>query len=176
MSTTKLAAGSSFPEILLPLVQGSKATLGSPEGGCDWKMVVVYRGKHCPRCTKYLAQLDALKDQFHDLSVDVLAVSGDPKEKAERQNDGALGIPVAYGLSVEQMQSLGLYISHPRSPEETDRPFPEPGLFVVNAEGMAQVVDISNAPFSRPDLDQVLSGLRFIRDPENNYPVRGTYV
>ena len=35
--------------------------------------------------------------------------------------------------TVEQMQQLGVYISHPRSPQETDHPFAEPGLFVINA-------------------------------------------
>ena len=37
-----------------------------------------------------------------------------------------------------------------------------------------QVTDISNAPFARPDLKTLLGGLRFIRNPENNYPIRGT--
>ena len=73
------------------------------------------------------------------------------------------------------MKELGLYISHPRSAEEHDRPFAEPGLFVVNSEGLIQVVNISNAPFARPDLSSLVMGLTFIRDPENNYPIRGTY-
>ncbi len=113
---------------------------------------------------------------FFDLKVDVLAVSGDPKEKAERQvKEGHLTMPVAYDLSLDHMSELGLYISHPRSPEETDRPFPEPGLFIVNDKGQAQVIDLSNAPFARPELAMVLHGLEYIRDPEENYPIRGTY-
>jgi hypothetical protein len=62
-----------------------------------------------------------------------------------------------------------------RSAQETDRPFSEPGIFVINQEGKLQVTDISNAPFSRPDLDQLVGGLNFIRDPANNYPIRGTF-
>lgn len=73
------------------------------------------------------------------------------------------------------MQELGLYISVPRSEKETDHPFAEPGLFVVNDKNEVQVVDISNASFARPELETLVSGLRFIRDPENNYPIRGTY-
>lgn len=72
------------------------------------------------------------------------------------------------------MQQLGLYISHPRSAQETDHPFAEPGLFVVNEKGQVQVLDISNGPFVRPELGILLSGLGFIRNPENNYPIRGT--
>ena len=70
------------------------------------------------------------------------------------------------------MRRLGLYISTPRSEQETDRPFPEPGLFLVNPEGRVQIVDISNAPWARPDLNYILGGIKVIH--ERNYPVRGT--
>ena len=35
-----------------------------------------------------------------------------------------------------------------------------------------QIIDISNAPFARPDLNGVLKGLKFIQ--EKQYPIRGT--
>ena len=69
----------------------------------------------------------------------MVGVSGDPEGKAAAMVESAgLTFPVAYGLAIEQMRDLGLYISHPRSPEETDRPFPEPGMFAVNADGHVQ--------------------------------------
>jgi len=43
---------------------------------------------------------------------------------------------------------------------------------VVNPLGRIHVVDISNAPFARPELGGVLMGLRFIQ--EKQYPIRGT--
>ena len=176
MTSTKLKAGDPFPKFMLPAVRGGNIKVGEPQGGNDWQMVVVYRGKHCPICARYLAKLDQLQSKIFDLKVDVLAVSGDPQEKAERQvKEGHLTMPVAYDLSLDHMRELGLYISHPRSPEETDRPFPEPGLYIVNDRGQAQVIDISNAPFARPELEMVLHGLEYIRDPEENYPIRGTY-
>lgn len=136
-------------------------------------MVVVYRGKHCPICRTYLENLDGLLDQFKEIRTEVVAISGDPKEKAEAEAQAeGWRFPVGYDLSLDQMRSLGLYISEPRSPRETDRPFPEPGLFIVNPEGNIQVIDISNAPFARPDLDGVLKGLKFIQ--EHQYPIRGT--
>ena len=72
------------------------------------------------------------------------------------------------------MKSLGLYISNPRSEAETDRPFSEPGLFVINASNQVQLIDISNAPFVRPELNAIINGLAFIRNPDNQYPIRGT--
>ncbi|WP_289092238.1 redoxin family protein [uncultured Sulfitobacter sp.] len=175
MSSRKIPAGSQFPAIKVSKLDGGDLTLGAPQDGHDWQMVVVYRGKHCPMCTSYLKDLEVLLPQFHALGVDVVAVSADPETKASDQI--ALvqpSYPVGYDLSLDQMHDLGLYVSDPRSAEETDQPFAEPGIFVVNADGQVQVTDISNAPFARPDLKTLLGGLRFIRNPENNYPIRGT--
>lgn len=168
-----LDAGTPFPQIQLPTVGGAMRTLGKPHDGHDWQMVVVYRGLHCPICKKYLSQLQEMVSAFYDLGVDIVAVSGDPLGKAkEMVEDQALELPVAYDLSLEQMAQLGLYVSDPRSPQETDRPFSEPGLFVINAQGKLQIVDVSNAPFARPDLDALLRGISFMR--EKKYPIRGT--
>ena len=142
-------------------------------GAGVWKMVVVYRGKHCPICRTYLKTVDGLLSQFEDAGTEVVAVSADPKEKAETEvGDEGWRFPVGYDLSQDQMRALGLYISEPRSPQETDRPFSEPALFIINPEGKLQIVDISNAPFARPELNAVLSGLRFVQ--EKHYPIRGT--
>ncbi len=176
MTSTKFKAGDPFPKFTLPAVGGGSIKVGEPQGGNDWQMVVVYRGKHCPMCARYLAKLEQLQSKFFSLKVDILTVSGDSKEKAEHQvKEGHLTMPVAFDLSLDHMRELGLYISYPRSPEETDRPFPEPGLFIINDKGKAQVIDISNAPFARPELEMVLHGLEYIRDPEENYPIRGTF-
>lgn len=175
MSAQKLAAGSAFPDLVVTQLGGGSLTLGKAGDGRDWRMVVVYRGKHCPLCTGYLKELNALLPDFHALGVDVVAVSADTEDKARDQMalvDPAF--PVGHGLSIAQMHALGLYVSEPRSAQETDQPFAEPGIFVVNAEGNVQVTDISNAPFARPDLKTLHGGLRFIRNPENNYPIRGT--
>lgn len=168
-----LDAGTPFPQIQLPTVGGATRTLGKPHSGHDWQMVVAYRGLHCPICKKYLSQLQEMASAFYDLGVDIIVVSGDPLGKAKQMvDDQSLELPVAYGLSLEQMAQLGLYVSDPRSPQETDQPFSEPGVFVVNAQGKLQIVDVSNAPFARPDLDALLRGLTFVR--EKNYPIRGT--
>lgn len=170
MSPQKLQAGSILPTISLPKTGGGELQIG---GGGSWKMLVVYRGKHCPICRTYLRGLDGLLDQFKAAGTEVIAVSADPREKAETEaNEEKWRFSVGYDLSVDQMRALGLYISEPRSPQETDRPFPEPALFITNPEGKLQIVDVSNAPFARPELNSVLSGLKFIQ--ERKYPIRGT--
>ncbi len=173
----KIKAGATFPEMKVQVLNGETTELGKPENGHDWKLVVVYRGKHCPICTKYLNTLETVLPSFYDNGVDVIAVSGDSKEQLEGHlEDLDISFPIAYGLTVEQMNMLGLYISDPRSAKETDHPFAEPAVFVMNGEGNIQIVDISNAPFSRPDLEALANGLVFVRKPENNYPIRGMHV
>ena len=169
-----LTAGTLFPKTDVPRLGGGTLTLGAPQGGHDWQLVVIYRGLHCPLCKKYLTELEALAPQFHSQGVDVVVASGDPEEKAQAMAEEFIpNVPMGYGMTVAQMQALGLYVSDPRSPQETDRPFPEPGLFVINGDGAIQMVDVSNAPFLRPDLEKVLSGITFIR--ANDYPIRGTH-
>jgi len=154
----------------LSSTDGQEIRLG---GKGRWQVAVVYRGQHCPLCRKYLATLNNLLEDFQAAGAEVIAISGDPRERAsDEAAEEGWRFPVACDLSQDQMSELGLYISAPRSAQETDRPFPEPGLFVTNPDGLLQIVDISNAPFARPDLQGVLNGLKFIQD--KNYPIRGT--
>lgn len=177
MYTNKLQAGAAVPTIEATAPDGTRRNLAVPQGDADWMMVVVYRGRHCPMCTRYLKALSPFVEELARIGVDVAAVSADSAAQlaAHRDKLGELSFPLYWGLTVAQMKQLGLYISHPRSPKETDHPFAEPGLFVVNAQGTLQVVDISNNPFVRPELKTLVRGLAWIRNPDNNYPIRGTF-
>ena len=42
-------------------------------GGGRWQVAVVYRGRHCPLCRKYLKTLDGLLDDFHEAGAEVVA-------------------------------------------------------------------------------------------------------
>ncbi len=176
MKTEKLHAGAEFSPLHVHDQSGETVDISKPSGDADWQMVVVYRGWHCPMCTKFLDNLAGYRQRLLDIGVDIAAVSADSKEQMEEHLSRLdVNFPFYYGLTMEQMQELGLYVSIPRSAEETDHEFPEPGLFVINTDGKVQVIDISNNPFARPDLEVFVSGLEWIRAPENNYPIRGTY-
>src|SRR5215831_18796857 len=169
-ATPKLQAGAAVPAIAVAKVGGGEIAIGNSR---RWQMVVIYRGKHCPICRTYLKGLDGLYDEFRAGGTEVIAVSGDPRDKAESEAaEEGWRFAVGYGLTTDQMRQLGLYISEPRSPQETDRLFPEPGLFVINPEGQAHIIDISNATFARPELKGILSSLKLIK--ERGYPIRGT--
>lgn len=171
--STKLKSGGRLPAITLPLVGGGEATLGHTNADHVWQIVIIYRGLHCPICHKYLSRLQELGEGFAKASAEILAVSADPLEKAQAMVDShQLKFPVAYDLSIPQMHELGLYISKPRSPQETDRAFAEPATFALNKEGRIQLIELSNTPFNRADLSELLETVKWI--DENNYPIRGT--
>lgn len=167
----KLAAGSGLPNFSFPTVQGAIVDLAKVSG---WRLLVVYRGRHCPICKRYLKELNGLHEAYVTIGVSVYALSADPPEKAEADVLGeGWKFATGHSMSTDQMHTLGLYISEPRSSQETDRPFAEPGLFVINPEGRFQIIDISNAPFARPGLEGILNGVRMIK--EKAYPIRGTF-
>lgn len=173
---SSMAAGSLFPSLMVKGLDGVDIELGKISEKADWRMVVVYRGKHCPLCTKYLNLLETFKEKIEANGVEIVAVSADSKAQLETHlNDLDISFPIYYGLTIEQMQTLGLYISNPRSEKETDHPFSEPGLFVINEKNQVQVLDISNGPLARPEIGILAGGLEFIKAPENDYPIRGTY-
>ena len=176
MYSDKIRAGAHFPALPVTGLDGEQTDISQPTGDADWQMVVVYRGRHCPMCTKFLNHLADFRERLLAIGVDIAAVSGDSREQLDEHREKLdVNFPLYHGLTEAQMLELGLYISIPRSPQETDHNFAEPGLFVINGDGQVQVVDLSNNPFSRPDLEVFVGGLEWIRNPDNNYPIRGTF-
>ncbi len=177
MSSKKPSPGESFPVIDVPSLGGGTIRLGEASDGYDWQMVVVYRGKHCPVCTRYLREVDETVASLKDLRIEVVAVSADSKERAAAQiAEVSPSFSVGYGLSVDQMKALGLYVSGPRHGINVEGPFAEPALFVVNEDRELRMVDIANVPFLRPQLPSVVGGLRFMRGRTEVMPANGTYA
>ena len=137
-----------------------------------WTMLVVYRCRHCPRCKRYLNKLNDMLSSWTDV-MDVFVISADTKEKAlaDREEFG-WNFELGYGLTVDRMRELGLYVSEPLSEAETTDLFSEPGTFAIRPDGSLMLVDISNGPAARPDLDELLDGMKF--NINNDRPVRGT--
>lgn len=176
MTTSVLQPGQTFPQLTVNKLGGGSLVLGKPEQGLEWQLVVVYRGKHCPLCTRYLAELNSALADFNKAGVDVVAVSSDSEARATAQiGEVNPDFSVGYDLTIEQMQQLGLFISEPRVGMDAERPFAEPGLFVVNSEGKVQIIDISNVPFARPSISSLLMGINFLRGRTEVFPINGTY-
>ena len=169
--TGKLHPGQTFPPLTFKRVDGADFSFGGPGG---WQALFVTRGQHCPLCKVYLAQVEAQRPAFEKLGVSIAAVSADSEAQSRLTIEASKpGFPILYGLDVATMTRLGLYISEPRSPQETDHRFAEPALLVVNPEGKLHIVEIANSPAVRPALDLLLRGLGAVI--ELGLPVRGTH-
>jgi len=135
-------------------------------------MIVVYRGLHCPVCETYLGKLQTMASDFVAKGVDLVAISMDPVDRAEKAKAdwGLSDVPVAYGLTEDVARSWGLWISSTIKEAETDV-FAEPGTFWVRPDGRLYLIDIATMPFARPDLEILLSKVGAMG---NGYPARGT--
>ncbi len=153
-----------------PNVAGGTIDVGQPKD--RWTMLFVYRGRHCPRCKKFLNKLNAALENWTAV-LDVAVVSSDTMEKAAADKEEfGWTFDLGYGLTEDQMRSLGLYVSDPLSEAETNARFAEPGAFGIRPDGTLMLVDISNGPAARPDLEELLDGMTFNID--KNRPARGT--
>lgn len=153
-----------------PRLGGGEATIGAAKD--RWTMLFVYRGRHCPKCKAYLGKLNAALADW-DAVLDVIVVSADTEAKAQADKDEfGWMFDLCYGLTEAQMRALGLYVSTPLSEAETTGKFAEPGAFAIRPDGTLMLVDISNGPAARPDLEALLGGMIF--NIENDRPTRGT--
>ncbi|MEH6738568.1 MAG: redoxin domain-containing protein [Sulfitobacter sp.] len=171
MINSKPEAGSLLPKISVDKLDGGTLEIGGTKD--RYTLFVVYRGKHCGRCKRYLNGLQTRVADWEAAGFDVVVVSADTKSKAEQDvAEFGWNFDIGYGLTEEQMQKLGVYISDPLSPDETDRRFSEPAVFCVRPDGVIQIVCLSNGPAARPDLDELLDGMKF--NIEHKRPARGT--
>ncbi|MDA9207511.1 redoxin domain-containing protein [Octadecabacter sp.] len=170
MSTPKPNVGEVIGEMTFQSLANGTVSIGQPKD--RWTMLFVYRGKHCPRCKRFLNKLSAVLPSWTE-HMDIVVVSGDSKEKAEADMaEFGWDFDLCYGMSVDQMRALGLYVSEPLSEAETTSLFAEPGAFGIRPDGSMMLVDISNGPAARPDLEELLDGMIF--NITNDRPVRGT--
>ena len=168
-TTGKLHPGQLFSPVTFKQLDGPDYTFGAPG---QWQALFVVRGQHCPICKAYLAEIETRRDKFAERGFSVAAVSADSEAQTRLIWEAAKpSFPLLYGLDEATMRKLGVFISEPRSVQETDHRYPEPALFIVNPEGKLHLIDIANAPFLRPDLDRLIRGLGSLI--EKNYPIRG---
>ncbi len=160
------------PTLCLPLVGGGAFTLNDPKPE-NFTMVIFYRGYHCPVCRSYLEKLNDLMPGYRDAGFTVVAASMNTPELAEQTvSDWDIGsVSVAHSMSEADARAWGLWISRAFKDAEPEV-FCEPGMVWVRPDGRLYMIDLSNMPWSRPDLEFLLSKVPMA--VEGAYPARGT--
>lgn len=149
------------PDLSAPLVGGPKWRLRDQKPK-HFTMLIFYRGLHCPECKAYLTQAQAHLSAFRSRGVSVIALSSDSAERgAATETDWRITeLPLAYGVTMKQGRSWGLYLSQGQgvTPLGIEEPpyFTEPGLFLVRPDRTLFFASIQNMPFARPPLGEIL--------------------
>ncbi|WP_066218227.1 peroxiredoxin-like family protein [Formosa haliotis] len=158
------------PDLSIKLLDGNTWTL-SEEKPEHFNMVVVYRGKHCPVCKKYLETIQEHLKDFKDIGVNIVAISSDTKEVAEAtfKDWDISDVPVGYEFPIEEARNWGLYIS--KGIKDEPEQFIEPGVFLIRPDITLYASSIQTMPFARPEIVALLKSIKFVLDKD--YPARG---
>ncbi len=135
-------------------------------------MIVFYRGAHCPICKTYLKDLERHLEEFENRGIEVIAVSGDDKDRAHESKTGweLNKLTIGYDQSIASMRGWGLYVSNSIKESEPTQ-FGEPGVFLILPTGELYYAVINSMPFTRPSFKDLLSAVDWVA--ENKYPARG---
>ncbi|MHA1569513.1 MAG: redoxin domain-containing protein [Alphaproteobacteria bacterium] len=169
--TNHLIAGQPFPQLDLPRAGGGRVNTAEFRPGF-MTLLNVYRGLHCPRCARQLADIVANKARFDALGVEVVSISTDPRDRAEQAvADWGLGdMPVGYDLPIATARSMGLNISQTIREAEPAL-FVEAAVFFIRRDGVLWGSSINSFPFLRPTAEQLLDAIEMAS--VRNYPPRG---
>lgn len=159
------------PELNVELLSGGTYLLGD-QTPKQFTMVVFFRGLHCPVCRGQLRELDRHLDELTDRGIDVIAVSGETRERTQQLHDEweLERLSLGYGLTEADMRAWGLFVSHGVYDHEPAL-FNEPGLFLIAADGTVYYESILSMPVGRPRLTDLLTGIDYWTT--HDYPARG---
>jgi peroxiredoxin len=159
------------PDLEVPVAGGDRWSLREQDPR-NFTMVVFYRGLHCPVCKGYLQSLERRLEEFRARGVEVIAISGDTRDQAEKakQEWGLENLAIGYGQSIDSMRDWGLFVSRAIKESEPDL-FGEPGLFLIRPDGTVYYESIQSMPFGRPSFQEMLSAIDFVL--QKDYPARG---
>lgn len=149
------------PDLEVQTLEGSTWRL-QEQAPQNFTMFVFYRGLHCPICKSYMRELDGKVGEFTARGVDVIAVSSDSRERAEKakQDWGLNHVKIGYGLPIAKAREGGLYVSRAIKDSEPAE-FSEPGLFLVKPDRTLYCASVNTMPFARASFNDMLNAVDF---------------
>ncbi|WP_397301797.1 peroxiredoxin-like family protein [Nonlabens ulvanivorans] len=159
------------PKLEVTLIDQTKWSLESQKPN-KYTLIVFYRGYHCPVCKKQLETVSDHLPDFKERGIDVITISMDSKERAEKSSKewNVEGLTIGYDLPVETAKDWGLYLSKAISDKEPDL-FSEPAIFLIKPDKTLFFASIQTMPFARPKIADLIKSIDFVED--KHYPARG---
>ena len=138
----------------------------------SFTLIIFYRGLHCPKCREQLEEITEYLEDFVELGVNIVAASMDTQQRAKQAGEEweVTSLPIAYGMNEKKAREWGLYISEGISKKEPEI-FSEPGLFLIDNEGVLFFSSVQTMPFARPGTKDIINAIKFIQNKD--YPARG---
>jgi peroxiredoxin len=169
----KLIPDQPVPALAVDMLDGKRFDIAK-QAPKNFTQVVFYRGLHCLVCKSYLKSIDARLGEFEGHGVETIAIPMDGRERAESAvKDWELKrLTIGYGLPEATARAWGLYLSRSIMPQEANKLFSEPGLFLVRPDRRLYFAAVQSMPFGRPTVDDMLFGLGAVL--ARNFPARGT--
>ncbi|KAI9340521.1 thioredoxin-like protein [Obelidium mucronatum] len=164
-----LLPGQQFPLVTASLVgSADKQPLFTPnnENG-ESTLIVIYRGAFCPYCAKQIKHLQETFEKLKSAKINLIVASCRlaTRSRKIRSRYGYFRFPVAYGLGIEEMRELGVYVSNPTHYIEQEHVFSEPAWFLVEPDGAIKYLEYASAPFGgRVDADLLVGIYSWARD------------
>lgn len=81
-------------------------------------------------------------------------------------------LEILYGLDVKLAEKWGLWLTSAIKQGEPEI-FSEPGLFWILPDQSLYLIEVSNMPFARPDLEILVDKSAAVN---NGYPARGSFM
>ena len=170
-STELATPGRPVPPFTVSLTNGGQWSSDT----CDKARITLvnfYRGHHCPRCKLYLMDYYVKRARFAERNVNLVAISCNSIDRAQRSVEewGLEEFDLGYGLSINDARAWRLFISNAIT-ESEPRQFAEPGLALIQPDGVLYSLTVGSTPFHRPHATDVLEALDAIS--ARDYPPRG---
>lgn len=173
---TALVPSHPVPALSGPLVGGGTWD-GTAAKSENFTLVVFYRGYHCPKCREQLHELRDHLEAFAETGTNVVAVSMDPQDRAEKtKTEWETGnLPLVYDATIEDAKNWGLHLSRSRGMTsigvEELAVFNEPGMFLIRNDGTLFASWVQTIPMARPPAAGIIGLIKFVLD--KGYPPRG---
>jgi len=106
-----------------------------------------------------LAGYEAIKAQFDEAGISILAASVDPLDKATEVRQ-ELSFPIAYGVTREQADTIGAWW-------EDRRAIIQPAEFILDGDGVVLSATYSTGPVGRMDAGDALKLVKFLESKRN---------
>lgn len=175
--TQKLLPGLVAPSFEGTAIDGQRWLLEKSPAP-HFTLLVFYRGAFCSYCRRSLQEFDRLADQFGKRGVDLLFVSADAESQARFAIDSLdlKNLRICYGLTVQQMEQWGVFMSAGSSAMKQAAVFSEPALFLIKEDMTLLYQVLNSAPFARPAAQDIIEMLDFMEEKKAAYPQRGGWT